>query len=810
MTETNGDKHPLWQQQIELETQMIAAGATAFFNMKEKREKAGRAADFGGGSFVSNLGFEPVRDAIAAYLPSRGTGGRRDLAVRYLRPIGADIAAAVAIKATVNWMCRPGRPQVTLVSLARRVGEAVESEGMVLAFMEKHKELVERVISRLDKQTSHEGHRRRVIMAAMRQVEYEPKRWSADVCVLVGKKLVEVIAQETGMITVETTRIGGKTPMLVEFSEATLKAIGDRNSALSKMSPTFGPCIIPPKPWTATGKDGGYWSAITPRPLKLVHGAMPELVPSSVVEAVNHLQETRWRVNRRVLDVAKRVVYEQKDDLGVLPPVADLPLPEKPDDIATNPASRKTYRAKASQVYIDNVARRSKRVIVARSLSVAEQYDKFEAIYFPHFLDFRGRVYPLSQWLHPQGSDFVKGLLEFADGVEIGAEQGPGWLAIHGANCFGVDKVALEDRIDWVTEHTQRIREVAADPLGQLWWTEADSPFMFLAFCFEWDRYVQSGYSPAFASTLPVMVDGSCNGIQHFSAMLRDEVGGAATNLVPADKPADIYQAVAEEVKAELRRMGTDTALKWLAHGITRKTTKRSVMVLPYGGTFSSCRQYVDEAVREAGPTPWAADPDAERQAVNELATVVWRSIGKVVIGARTAMAWLQSLAREATKGGATRIRWRTPSGLLVTQGYRKMVSRQVETTFMGKIKVRINVEDAGPEADKARHVSAFSPNFVHSLDAAALMSTVLLAKDNGLTAFAAVHDSYGTHAGNMSLLAACIRRAFVDMYSEADVLANLRADIASQVEDPTALKEPPKPGTLDLSKVLESDFFFA
>ena len=804
------NEHQLWNEQLELEAQMIAAGATAFFHMKEKREKAGRAADFGGGAFMSSLGFEPVRNAIKTFIETPSPSHRRDVSVKKLRVVGPDVAAAVAIKATINWLCRPGKHQVTLVSLARRVGEAIESEAMVVGFSQQHKELVDRVVARLDKQTSHEGHRRRVIMAAMRSVDYQSERWTEDVRVLVGKRMVEVIATETGMIKVETVRIGGKTPHIVELSDETVKAMADHNSALSSLSPNFGPCVIPPKPWTSRGRDGGYWSSITPRPLKLVHGPMDELVPAPVVEAVNQLQETRWRVSAMVLRIARAVVYEQKDDLGVLPPVADLPLPEKPDDIATNPESRKAYRAKASLVYIKNVARRSKRVNVARSLSVAEQYAKYEAIYFPHFLDFRGRVYPLSQWLHPQGSDFVKGLLEFADGVEIGAEQGPGWLAIHGANCFGVDKVSLEERIDWVTEYTPRIRSVADDPLGDLWWTEADSPFMFLAFCYEWAAYVDSGYSPTFKSHIPVMVDGSCNGIQHFSAMLRDEVGGKATNLVPSDKPADIYAAVAAEVVEELKRMGTDRAHQWISFGINRKITKRSVMVLPYGGTFSSCRNYVEEAVREAGPTPWAGDPDAERAAINELATVVWRSIGKVVIGARAAMAWLQSLAREATKSGAKRIWWRTPSGLKVTQGYRKRESKRVETTFMGSVRVVLTVDKPTDEADKARHVSAFSPNFVHSLDASALTSTVLLAKDNGITAFAAVHDSYGTHAGRMSLLAACIRRAFVDMYAEFDVLALLRADIATQVLEPDKLKETPKPGALDLSKVLESDFFFA
>src|SRR3546814_17064020 len=45
-------------------------------------------------------------------------------------------------------------------------------------------------------------------------------------------------------------------------------------------------------------------------------------------------------------------------------------------------------------------------------------------------------------------------------------------------------------------------------------------------------------------SRIPVALDGSCSGLQHFSAMLRDEEGGAAVNLLPAERPQDVYKGV--------------------------------------------------------------------------------------------------------------------------------------------------------------------------------------------------------------------------------------------------------------------------
>lgn len=45
-----------------------------------------------------------------------------------------------------------------------------------------------------------------------------------------------------------------------------------------------------------------------------------------------------------------------------------------------------------------------------------------------------------------------------------------------------------------------------------------------------------------YVSHLPVHMDGSCNGLQHYAALGRDEAGGKAVNLLPSDKPQDVYK----------------------------------------------------------------------------------------------------------------------------------------------------------------------------------------------------------------------------------------------------------------------------
>src|SRR5690606_26884152 len=123
-------------------------------------------------------------------------------------------------------------------------------------------------------------------------------------------------------------------------------------------------------------------------------------------------------------------------------------------------------------------------------------------------------------------------------------------------------------------------------------------PWQFLAFLFEYAEAMATGSPEDYVSYLPVGLDGSCNGLQNFSAMLRDPVGGKATNLIPGDKPNDIYAQVAAVCKSKLEGLllkpaypVTDTetsheyARRWLSFGIDRKVAKRPVMTLPYGST---------------------------------------------------------------------------------------------------------------------------------------------------------------------------------------------------------------------------------
>ena len=187
-------------------------------------------------------------------------------------------------------------------------------------------------------------------------------------------------------------------------------------------------------------------------------------------------------------------------------------------------------------------------------------------------------------------------------------------------------------------------------PLTYTWWDEVagdESPMCFLSFCFEFERLrvyqaEHDGSAVGFKSGVPISFDGTCSGLQHFSMLLADEVGGYSVNLVPNEEVQDIYQVVADKVNIILHRdviegtaddykkdkkgqyvldkkgekcivYGTkELATEWLSYGqakfgtdgIKRKVCKRSVMTLAYGS-----RKYgFSENLKEDIIKPWMAE----------------------------------------------------------------------------------------------------------------------------------------------------------------------------------------------------------
>jgi DNA-directed RNA polymerase len=325
--------------------------------------------------------------------------------------------------------------------------------------------------------------------------------------------------------------------------------------------------------------------------------------------------------------------------------------------------------------------------------------------------------------------------------------------------------------------------------------------------------------------------------------LLRDPVGGAAVNLTNALKPNDIYAKVAEKleeklnehIKSNIRHTtnnishssdgddsiihtiydNTTLAKCWLNLGINRKLTKRPVMVLPYGGTILSCREYIGEYLTDnyspnfiwehfnVGDNP----TDCTFKVSNWLSKFLWESIQETLKAATVGMDYLRKISRILTRNKQY-IEWLTPAGLLVRQAYPTRKHKEVKTELYGSIlKVRVNIDDDS-RLDTQRQVNGICPNFIHSLDAACLMLYLLKCKSSGINSVMSVHDCYGTLAPDTELSAKYLREAFVEIYRQP-ILENFTQDVRMLLPKQIELPDMPDSGDLDIEDVLTSDYFF-
>lgn len=536
---------------------------------------------------------------------------------------------------------------------------------------------------------------------------------------------------------------------------------------------------------------------------------------SQELKCVNALQRTPWRINKNVVNVI-RTVWDSGQEWAGLPPRDDLALPHYPFDVEPsdlNVAQKQDFaewRKRRNSIHSFNNKSRSKRIQIERTIQLAEDYQQFDEFYFVWQLDFRGRKYPVESFMSPQVADWGKACIEFSRGATINNDEEAEWLAIHGANNFGEDKISLKDRELWAYMQEENVVRTVENPYDFLWWTEADKPFQFLAWCYEWYGYLREGHG--FITHLPVAADGSCNGLQILSSILRDTEGGKAVNLIDCDLPADIYRDVAEATEAKVRldaSKGNEMAKKCLEFGIDRKLTKRSVMIVPYSGTQHACRQYVEEAIEEK-VAKGAHNPfgDDFFSASLYLTGHIWSSIDDVIGSARKVMDYVKDVGSLYSARNMP-MEWITPTNLLVRQVYNDHRTKVIQTLIDGSI-VKLNYQQGiEDKISKSKTRSGASPNFVHSLDASALTMTVNRCVDAGIIDFAMVHDSYGTHSPNMWKMSHLLREAFVDMFEQNDVLEQLYTYTKERLKT-DEVPAPPGKGTLDIRNVLKSKYFFA
>lgn len=592
------------------------------------------------------------------------------------------------------------------------------------------------------------------------------------------------------------------------------------------MSPSLAkhlPMLTVPKPWVGFREGGFLEQAVSVirfdkddlQARRYAITASENGDMSKVFAGLDVLAKTPWKINRGVFDVMVEA-WNSGEAIAKIPPenpAVDFP-PEPPSTASTVDRLKWLRQVKEAENHKGGL--RSQRCFQNLQMEVARAFLN-ETFYLPHNVDFRGRAYPMAPFLNHMGADNARGLLTFAKRLKLGS-AGLWWLKVHLANVYGYDKASFQERLQFAEDHLPDIIDSAERGLhGGRWWLSAEDPWQCLAACMELANALKRRDPTTYMSSLAIHQDGTCNGLQHYAALGGDAAGAKQVNLEPGDRPSDIYTAVAEMIKAEVKadaEKGHALALH-LDGKITRKVVKQTVMTNVYGVTFIGAKQQVRKQLDAALPT-FPDTPAVNRNtAAGYIAQKIFASLAKMFNGAHDIQYWfgdcagricsslspyqVEAIKREQQgtiepsmlhegirqlKGGpqadphsfTTGVIWTTPLKMPVVQSYSKQSRGKVDTNFQ---LISIKTPTVMDPIHKSKQLQAFPPNFIHSLDGTHMFLTAQKCDQVGLT-FAAVHDSFWTHAGDIDTLNRITREAFIRMHSE-NIVERLRSEFETR-----------------------------
>jgi len=452
--------------------------------------------------------------------------------------------------------------------------------------------------------------------------------------------------------------------------------------------------------------------------------------------------------------------------------------------------------------------------------------------------DYRGRVYYAESFLEFQGSDLARALFLFGNKKRVD-ERAYYWLCVHAAACYNksytiaelqglsylttdyikylneegldtisVDKMTLDDRALWVKHNLEFIINTARAKHIE---HNAEKPYSFLAACIEIAGYHKAKIlRTEYFSGLPIPIDGSNNGWQHLAAMSKDKQAGTLVSLVPTPIQKDFYVAVAKELITVMPDWFEDRQIP-MKH-IRKGIAKRGSMTRAYSaGKQRIAKNMYDDCHMEGFTVKY----NITEEDCTKLAGNLIQAINTVCAGPLKTTKYLQKIAEHELNSGRNHLTWHTPSGFPVIykaylqherkqRGTIKGIQGNKDGRVMHVIKVDVLNKETGERVPCRRSfASGVSPNVVHSYDAAHMANTIV--GFNG--SFAAVHDSFSTHACEVDFLQEVTKQTFIAQYDVSNFFDIIQDTL--MLNKDTFEYSQPLLGDLDISEVLDSKYFF-
>jgi len=834
------------ERQIKIEQDAHEYSYQKFLNELSNRISMGAGHELPEGTMLIKATVDVIADKLIEYFKAPLRGQRRadrDYLVDYFdRP--HDLALLV-LNSVISQVSKDG--SVKPMSLATNIAKALHKNYIMMKLKDQHPKLYSFIEREFKKRGKGYIHSRKTKLGMMK-ANLDESLLTKDTA-RVGIQLIDVVIKSgCNLITKEIAWSKGRKTAVLRYTDEAFKLILRSRESIALSYRKYPIFILPPVSWSQLGGSLGYYTEklykgnaikMRGRNRKMLLKYTDEKPMTRYLDVLNRMGATKWRINKRVYNVMKEIMdnnivdhESQKKNpylVGGLPfnraqqasdyiNVYEYGTVHEEGKYAGLPEDKEAYKKwyKATEIQKEVILiNRSKAISLNLAMIDAKTYVNEPEIYFSYQADSRGRFYPVQQHLNPQSKGEIKALLEFGDGVPIENAEQLRWFKIFGANCYGADKEEYPDRVRIIDGMLVRIKLIANDPIRyREHWKDADDPFKFLAWCFEYRDYLND--PEEFRSHLSIGLDATCSGVQIYSGLLRDKDGARSVNVIGQTRE-DVYARVADKVNHYLltgdyvksitfkKKDGTVNDSPTIAEAdsmkgkITRKLTKPNTMTLPYNvssyGMYEQNMELLNE-IEAKGDIPWRGDKWVLARLLTELNN---RAILATVKGARVGQEFLKAVTKEIVKKGGY-IFYTTPIiGFPVLHKVNKMKSTRLSTELG-----QLSIAEYTNEIHNAKMINGIAPNYVHSLDQTLVCLTVEYMPE--CRAFHIVHDDYGVPINQIEQLNVGVRRAFVDLF-ETDPLLQFIRQVLPEWED--KVKEV-MINTLDLKEVYDSKYIFS
>jgi len=792
------------KKQLELEQSICSISAYNKISKQNKNIQKGRESENYYARNIIESGLQKLSKAIEEHIVNSLSGkvGVKAVSALFLSQFpDIDVVSFIAFKVLID----NASQLKTTTSTALKIGQMLEDELRFTRFEEQDPKHF-RAIKKHTRDTKNEGYKRNLMVYHMNNKGHEFQSWTRGNKLRVGLKLIELIMVKINMVNLVNKRVRNTTTSYIVFTDRFMKYIRQGRSNRIAAFPIYLPCLDIPREWTSITEGGYYTDRLKTKAIKssnqdYLNKLQGENLTTSL-KALTLASQTAWGVNQFVLETLE-YCWEERIEVGSLIDRELAELPTKPLDINTNKEARKEWRYLASLIHDMNAQNMVKRYQILSMIDTAKRYVG-EKFYHVYQFDFTGRMYPLTAHFHPQGNDIARGLHIFSEGSPINCKADADWLAIAGANHYGLNKHTYDDRKKFAYSiGTDWAEDVYKDPLGTVdIWGQAKEPFQFLAWCKEWSEFQIEGYG--YISRHVCCLDGTNNGYQHIAGLITNKHLANKVNLQNVKQPQDLYKQILDILLQLLKSEDSEQAKEWYAvkDKLTRKFIKKPVLMIPYNSTTFGIANYI------------------EKYFVNEnvfmaknfqnnfyLATLIEQAVKYVTPESYELLKHLAATAICFNKENKP-ITWHSPSGFLVQQNYYVNEVKRVKTKLSNS-SVRLSLAEPNmAKIDKRKQAQGFPSNYIHSLDAAHCHLSLVLASKKGHKQFCVIHDCYGSPASELNSFIQCVKQSFFDIYSDNN-LNNLHKQIAQQLSDTSELPPALDMGDYDVADVLTAPYIF-